>query len=204
MPPDVTSLHDGQRVHFDDHAPLDLGARVRELRAERGWSLNEASDRVALSRSTLHKIEKDKTSPTLDALTKLAQGFGMGVSELLGDRRPQAATGRRCVTRHNERETHTTANYVYLPLAHELAYKAMLPFRLIVKARSLDDFEEWDRHDSEDFVHVLSGSMMLYTETYAPLELNEGDSIYYDGRTGHACISTSENDAVVLWVSSHR
>ena len=75
-------------------------------------------------------------------------------------------------------------------------------FELVLRARSLDDFKDWDRHDTEDFVHVLSGTMVLYTEFYEPVTLEPGDNIYYDGRMGHACISQGETDAVVLWVSA--
>ncbi|MBT7647000.1 MAG: cupin domain-containing protein, partial [Rhodospirillaceae bacterium] len=76
------------------------------------------------------------------------------------------------------------------------------PFELILRARSLDDFEDWDRHDTEDFVHVLKGTMVLFTEFYEPVTLEAGDSIYYDGHMGHAAVSVSDRDAVVLWVSS--
>jgi hypothetical protein len=37
---------------------------------------------------------------------------------------------------------------------------------------------------------------------YAPTHLNAGDSIYFDSRTGHAAVSTSEDDAEVLWMAT--
>ena len=52
------------------------------------------------------------------------------------------------------------------------------------------------------FVRVLSGTLVVYTEFYEPVTLHAGDSIYYDGRMGHACVSEGETDAVALWVSS--
>jgi uncharacterized cupin superfamily protein len=50
------------------------------------------------------------------------------------------------------------------------------------------------------FLIVLHGDIMLYTEFYAPLVLAEGDSIYFDSDMGHALVSTSQDDAVVLSV----
>ena len=72
----------------------------------------------------------------------------------------------------------------------------------MIKARSLDDFEDWDRHDSEDFLYVLKGRMVLHTEHYAPVRLGPGDSTYMDGRMGHAMVSLGKTDAVILWVSA--
>ena len=37
--------------------PVDLGARVRELRKARNWTLEQAANQAGLARSTLSKIE---------------------------------------------------------------------------------------------------------------------------------------------------
>jgi hypothetical protein len=42
----------------------------------------------------------------------------------------------------------------------------------------------------------------LYSELYAPTHLNAGDSLYFDSRTGHAAVSTSDEDAEVLWMAT--
>ena len=44
--------------------PLKLGARVREIRRSHAWTLEEASKRTGLARSTLSKIENEQISPT--------------------------------------------------------------------------------------------------------------------------------------------
>ncbi len=181
---------------------LDLGARLRELRTERGWSLDEAALMIGLSRSSLYKIEKGKMSPTFEALRKLSEGFGLDLQRLLGSPSGMRAAGRRAITRADSKPDYAIQHYTYRPLAEALAHKAMLPFEFIVHARSLDAFADWDRHDTEDFCYVLKGTMVLYTEFYEPVTLKTGDSIYYDGRMGHACISTGAGDATVLWVSS--
>lgn len=205
MPPNpmiVSSRDDYDGGMTSTQTPVDLGARIRELRTERGWSLDQAAAHTGLSRSSLYKIEKGKMSPTFDALKKLSKGFNLDVPRLLVTQSDTRAASRRCITRQGEGTDYKTENYTYTPLAEGLAHKAILPFELIVRARSLDDFDAWDRHDTEDFVRILSGTMVLYTEYYEPVILEAGDSIYYDGRMGHACISTSEEDAVALWVSS--
>ena len=49
---------------------------------------------------------------------------------------------------------------------------------------------------------MLSGQVLFYSEHYQPVELNEGDSTYYDAGMGHAVVSISEEDAVILWVTA--
>lgn len=185
-----------------DLTPIDLGRRVRELRTERGWSLDEASSRCGLSQSSLYKIEKGKMSPTFDALKKLANGFELEVAQLLVPKSDSRAASRRCITRKGTGSNHETKNYRYTALAADLAHKSFLPFELVLRARALDDFDDWDRHDTEDFMYVLSGTVLLYTEYYEPVVLEPGDSVYYDCQMGHICVSEGKEDAVVLWISS--
>jgi mannose-6-phosphate isomerase-like protein (cupin superfamily) len=76
----------------------------------------------------------------------------------------------------------------------------MVPFKTIVRARNISEFKEWVRHDGEEFLLVLSGSVVFYSEFYEPVELNEGDSVYYDATMGHIVVSLSPEDAQILWV----
>jgi len=71
-----------------------------------------------------------------------------------------------------------------------------------VRARSMDEFDGWVRHDGEEFLYVLTGQIRLYTEFYEPLEMSRGDSAYYDASMGHNVVSLSAEDATILWVTS--
>ncbi|MEE8444849.1 MAG: cupin domain-containing protein, partial [Alphaproteobacteria bacterium] len=84
----------------------------------------------------------------------------------------------------------------------ELAQKKMVPFKTRVRARSFDEFSSWVRHPGEEFLYVLEGAIAFYTEYYEPVVLSAGDSVYYDSDMGHACVSASEQDALILWVST--
>ena len=74
--------------------------------------------------------------------------------------------------------------------------------RVSVRARSMDEFDGWVRHDGEEFLYVLTGVITLYTEFYEPVEMRRGDSAYYDATMGHNVVSTSDEDATILWVTS--
>lgn len=67
--------------------PVDarLGARLAELRAERGWSLGELAERSGVSRSTLSRAERAETSPTASLLNRLCGVYGRTMSQLLSE-----------------------------------------------------------------------------------------------------------------------
>jgi len=182
--------------------PLDLGARVRELRKARDWTLERAASQAGLARSTLSKIENGQMSPTYEALKKLAVGLQISVPQLFTAPQRDQVNGRMAVTRSSEGAAHATVTYEHELLAETLTKKQMLPYRARVRARSMDEFDGWVRHDGEEFLYVLTGVICLYTEFYEPVEMRRGDSAYYDATMGHNVVSVSDEDALILWVTS--
>jgi len=181
--------------------PLDLGSRVRDLRKSKGWTLEQAANQAGLARSTLSKIENGQMSPTFEALKKLATGLGISVPQLFTPPKKDQVMGRRAITRAGEGQAHVTTTYEHELLAHTLTTKRMLPYRARIHARSFDEFDGWVRHDGEEFLLVLTGTIRLFTEFYEPIEMKRGDSAYYDASMGHNVISTSPEDATILWVT---
>ncbi|MGH1465394.1 MAG: helix-turn-helix domain-containing protein [Cognatishimia sp.] len=186
----------------DEAEPLDLGVRVRELRKARNWTLEQAANQAGLARSTLSKIENGQMSPTYDALKKLAEGLEISVPQLFTPPERDQINGRLVVTKQGEGAHRPTATYEHELLSENLTKKNMLPYRARVRARSMDEFDGWVRHDGEEFLYVLTGVIKLYTEFYEPLEMRRGDSAYYDGTMGHNVVSISDEDANILWVTS--
>ena len=182
--------------------PLNLGARVRALRKARGFTLEQAARAAGLARSTLSKIENGQMSPTYEAVKKLAQGLEISVPQLFTAPQAGQVAGRMSVTRMGQGGAHPTGTYEHELLAESLSGKQMLPYRARVRARTMAEFDGWVRHAGEEFLYVLTGVAMLYTELYEPVELRRGDSAYYDAAMGHNLISLSEEDATVLWVTS--
>ncbi|MEU9914014.1 XRE family transcriptional regulator [Streptomyces sp. NPDC051001] len=68
-----------------DPVDVRLGARLAELRAERGWSLGELAERSGVSRSTLSRAERAETSPTASLLNRLCGVYGRTMSQLLSE-----------------------------------------------------------------------------------------------------------------------
>lgn len=182
--------------------PLNLGARVRELRKARNWTLEQAAQQAGLARSTLSKIENSQMSPTYEALRKLAVGLEISVPQLFTPPVKNQINGRMASTKSGQGTAHPTTTYEHELLAESLSKKKMLPYHARIRARSIDEFDGWVRHDGEEFLYVLTGVIKLFTEFYEPLEMRRGDSAYYDATMGHNVISTSEDDATILWITS--
>jgi len=180
--------------------PAGLGQRLKRMRLDKGWTLEDMSQKTGVARSTLSKIENGQMSPTYDVLQRIASGSNFDLVELFDARRQNVPFGRRSLTRKGQGKLHPTSTYRYEVLSTDLSQKQILPFKAKVSARSLDDFPGWVRHEGEEFLCVLSGQVQVFTEFYAPVVLDVGDSMYFDSKMGHAVVSTSPDDAEILWV----
>ena len=60
-----------------------IAARIRELRAERGLTLDGLAEAADVSRAMLSRIERGESSPTAHLLGKICNGLGVTLSALL-------------------------------------------------------------------------------------------------------------------------
>ena len=51
------------------------------------------------------------------------------------------------------------------------------------------------RHEGQEFVYVLGGSLKLAFEDGRSFALKAGDSLYFDSSVGHLYLSTGRGDA---------
>jgi transcriptional regulator with XRE-family HTH domain len=184
----------------------DLGQSLKDIRKQRGMTLTDASEKTGLPVSTLSKIENNKMSLSYDKLQRMCNALEVDISELFSassaESKPSVSvpSGRRSINRRGSGYTINTPNYSHHYLASDLLNKRAFPIIAEIHARSLEAFGELIRHPGEEYAYVLEGVVDLYTDLYAPVRLETGDSIYFDSGMGHAYIAASDGVCKVLSV----
>jgi transcriptional regulator with XRE-family HTH domain len=183
-----------------------LGALLRGLRHREGWTLKEMSAKSGIPFSTLSKIEHDRLTLSFDKLQQLSKRLGMRMSELFAEdseEQSQAVTARRSLGDIDKSVRVTTPNYDYYYLCTELRRKRMVPVITKIRASSREEFGELVRHPGEEFIYVIKGRVVVHTQFYDPVTLEEGQAIYIDSDMGHAYVTAAGcQEAEVLGVMS--
>ena len=185
-----------------ENSSLFLARQVHALRKKAGLTLQQLSRKSDVSVSTLSQIEKGQLSPTYEKIVSLARGLDVPIAALFHEESAHTPNGRLAVTRAGSARTHSTKQYDYQALCADLSNKRFVPLLTRIKARSLREFPALLQHEGEEFIYVLAGQITVHTDFYQPIVLNCGDACYFDSTMGHACVA-GEEDAQVLWVSSH-
>jgi len=60
-----------------------IGLKIRELRIERNFSIQQFSDLLNIEYNNLIRIEKGRTNPTISTLYKISQFLDVKLSEIV-------------------------------------------------------------------------------------------------------------------------
>jgi transcriptional regulator with XRE-family HTH domain len=177
------------------------GAALRAFRRKQGWTLAEVNQKTGLPVSTLSRIETDQISPTYDQLSKLSVGLCIDMAQLLSGEMDDAKpvqTARRSVNRAGDGQILDTPMQSLRYLSVDLTNKQFAPIIGEIKARSLEEAGEFHRHNGEEFIFVVSGELELHSESYTPLRLRAGDSVYFDSGMAHAYLAVGKETCKIL------
>ena len=189
-----------------DNGPADainrhLGHRVKQLRSDRGWSLEALASASGVSRSMLSQIEREQANPTLAVTLRIAQAFGMTLGELL---QAPGASSSVSVIRADDRAYHyrsdkncrvRTLSPLNLEKDVELYEVQLQPGGAL---RSAPHFE-----GTREFLTVQKGRVRVESAGDAEM-LQPGDSASYRADVPHAIVNTGRSEAVIFLVDIYR
>jgi transcriptional regulator with XRE-family HTH domain len=179
-------------------AVSELGGKVANARAERGWSLQQLADRSGLSPAAIHKIEKSGMTPTIASLMKLAAALGKSVSYFIAESEPL-----RPVT-HIKRDERQRLYTSKQGLTLENVSGRYGPFfvagaEAFVEPRA-DSGPVPMSHPGEELVVILEGSMRFVVGEQ-PFELATGDSLHFRTTLPHSWANPSDQPARAIWLA---
>lgn len=183
-------------------AGLALGPRIKTLRKERGLSLAGLAKSTGVSEATLSRVENEQTLVSAHHLYRMAQTLGVDITAFFAPASKSISNGIRSICRKGEGIPLTTARYDAQVLCTDIANKRMHPAIDTVTVGSLEAAGGYSRHDGEEFLHVLSGHLLLATEFYEPVILDPGDSIYFDSHMGHAYLTANGAPVQILVIAT--
>ena len=136
-----------------DDVDLRVRRRLREIRTQRGLTLEDVATRADIDVSTLSRLESGKRRLALDHLPRLASALSVTTDELM--RAPEAEDPRV------RRASHTAHGVTYWPLTRGGPAGGLHAFKIRVSARRRTPPEELPVHDGQEWLYVLSGSLRL-------------------------------------------
>jgi transcriptional regulator with XRE-family HTH domain len=203
-----------------EHADVELGAKLKEIRRSRGVTLQQIADQTGLSKSFVSQIETGAANPSIGSLKKItdvlgvplgalftnaengssdapaiSNGFATGASTASGVVDPG---GEVRVVRRNRRKVLIEPGKkgkMYL-LTPDLQRKLEV---ILGEEEPGNADEEWYSHIGEECGFVLEGRYEVSVGDRV-FVLEAGDSIYFPSHVPHKTRVLGDEPVKTIWV----
>jgi transcriptional regulator with XRE-family HTH domain len=176
---------------------LNIGKKIREIRQQQDITLQEIAETAQISKGMLSKIENGRTVPSLSVLLEIIAALKVNMSDFFAE-----------IEINNTRRFIHIPKSAYVPFQKEnrtgFLYHAILSQTInqgIMDVVILDLEPDCQRElvttDGYELKYILKGQV-VYQLGDETLTLNEGDTLFFDGRIPHVPMNKSGNKASML------
>ena len=179
----------------------NLGRRVKKLRSDRGWSLEELASASGVSRSMLSEIERERANPTLSVTYRIARAFGLTLQDLIESADCASsiqiirADDRAQIFRSDKQCQIRTLSPLNLEKDVEF-YELRLPVGGALRSQAHVD-------GTREFLTVEEGTVELQSGS-SNEALAKGDSATYRADVAHSIVNAGKREAVLFLVVIYR
>jgi transcriptional regulator with XRE-family HTH domain len=205
----------GPRANGDSGATATLGERLRQTRAERGFSLREMARRLDVSPSLVSQIETGKIQPSVRTLYAIVSELGVSLDAIFAANGVDGAGARPAAAHPAPPPADGRA-----PFVQRAADRSGLDLETGVRWERLTTRDERDveflftiyppgsesapadalvRHNGREFGLVLSGRLGV-TIGFEDYVLGPGDSISFESTTPHRLRNDGREPVTAVWV----
>ncbi len=179
-----------------DEVPFDVRVRrrLRELRVERGLTLQQVAARASIDLSTLSRLESGKRRLALDHVPALAQALGVSTDALLGAA-PVLDPRVRGEPRH-------IGGLTLWPLTRRGPAGGLHAYRVHIGAERRTPPEVLPVHDGQDWLYVLRGRLRLLLGEQ-DLVIEPGEAVEFTTWTPHWFGVVEEPVEAIMLVGPH-
>ena len=179
----------------------NLGRRVKKLRTDRGWSLEDMATASGVSRSMLSEIEREKANPTLTVTYRIAQAFGLNLQDLIET--AEAASNIQVIRANERAQVFRSDKQCQIRTLSPLNLEKEIEF-YEVKLRPKGALRSQAHYEgTREFLTVEDGSVRIESANDSEA-IGKGDSGTYRADVPHAIVNTSAGEAIVFLVVIYR
>lgn len=179
-----------------DRIVSKLGEKIKTLRTEKGWYLQDLAKRSGISAAGIHRIESNGIIPTITTMMKISDALGKRVSFFIEEKDEDSvfvSAGKResiftfkkgldlqCVSAKKYGDFIMTAAYAIAEVGASSGKKPM-------------------SHRGEELVYCIQGKMEFQVNGKIYI-LNPGDSLHFRTHAEHKWKNIGDVRAKLIWV----
>ncbi len=173
---------------------MDIGHKIKQLRIQKGLTLEELASRSELTKGFLSQMERNLTSPSIATLNDILEALGSSLSEFFREEKEEQVVFHKRDFFVDKQEGYTVHWIVPNTQKNE-----MEPILLELPQDGASFV--MDPHSGQEFGYVVEGTVtLIYGEE--SFVVHKGETFYLSGKNRHYLKNEKKTTARVLWVST--
>jgi transcriptional regulator with XRE-family HTH domain len=186
---------------MEDDIILKISYRIKEIRKEKHITIQELADKAGVSKGLISQIENNRTIPSLPVLMNIVHSLNLDLTVFFKD----------IYSPNHPEKVFVIRSQDYKPLKKETAkgfdYQRILTRNIhggpvdfvLLKLKNGARRNKMVETDAFEYKYLIKGKVdyLIEDKNYV---LEEGDSIFFDGRLGHNLSNIGNSDAIMLVV----
>lgn len=178
-----------------------LSQRIRELRRQRRWTLEQLSAASGVSRSMLSEIERGRANPTLAVTLRIAEAFSLTLDQLV-----MASGAKRnieVIRGDDDISVYRADNECTIRTLSPLHLEKDIEFYQIRLAPQATLTSSAHFRDTREIVTVTEGQLLLKAGVHEE-NLQTGDSACYPVDQPHSLTNLTDKEMLLYLIVTYR
>jgi transcriptional regulator with XRE-family HTH domain len=190
----------------------DLGARLRQARERKGFTVRGLARYVGVSPSLVSQVERGRVMPSVGTLYSIANQLELVVDDLFRDAGRGGKNERAATLNDATDPVQRPSNRRTIRLAEGVRWERLTPrpdpeveFLYVVYEAGAEscDKDSLIRHGGKEYAYIINGRLGLKVG-FEEFELGPGDSITFDAQMPHRLWTVGKKPAEAIWVVYNR
>jgi transcriptional regulator with XRE-family HTH domain len=179
---------------------VQISNKLKSIRKEKNLTLQDIADRAGVTKGLISQIENSRTIPSLLVLIQIVKALEVGLDDFFNDLSFYGKEGKILIQRkadYQKFEKEPASGYEYSRIFTKKVNQCTIDIVLLeIQPGSVRDFVQTDAFE---YKYIISGSVR-YVFRDQEIELNEGDSMLFDGMLEHNPINSGQTPVKMLVV----
>lgn len=182
-----------------EYLTIQIGSKIKSIRKDQGLKLGELADKSGISIAMISKIENGRVFPTIPSLIQILRALGVDLNDFFMDMKadekfPGYVLKRKSDYQPIEKEEESVGFHYVSVLNHTIERSSME-----VAILTLHSYAQRDKVSTAglEYIYLLKGEISFELGDHV-FELNEGDSLLFDGNISHVPHNKRETTAMLL------
>ena len=180
---------------------IQISNKIKEVRQEKGITLQELANKAQVSKGLISQIENNRTVPSLWVLMSIVRSLKLDLNEFFSSIQPTKKADKVSVQKAKDYqafEKETAKGFMYKRIMTRNIHAGPLDIVLLELKKGAKR-SKLVRTEAYEYKYIIKGSIEYLIDGKKYL-LNQGDSLFFDGRLPHRPSNIGNSDSLALVV----